>query len=104
MSIQLKVKPAELESKAQQISVSVKNIKKQFQVLEGVVKGSRNYWEGSAEKAHQRYYKDISEDADDIIKRLGEHPVDLLKMAGIYKEADAGALEKGSTLPDNVIV
>ena len=41
---------------------------------------------------------------NDVIGRLGEYTVDLLEMAGIYEEADAGIAERNSTLSSDVIL
>ena len=47
--------------------------------------------------------KDNEEDVQKIIRRLNEHPVDLLKMAGIYEKAEVAAKALANTLSDHVI-
>ena len=39
-----------------------------------------------------------------LIRRLSEHPVDLLEMAGIYSEAEKSATETNAKLQTNQIV
>lgn len=38
-----------------------------------------------------------------IIKRLKEHPEDLLEMAGVYKEAEKTTTQIANSLPGDVI-
>ena len=44
------------------------------------------------------------EDIDTILKRFKEHPIDLMKMAGVYDEAEQAALAQNQTLETDIIV
>ena len=50
------------------------------------------------------YYNDVKDDVETIIRRLKEHPADLLKMAGIYEDSESFAQQIASALPEDVIV
>ncbi len=102
--IQLKVSPDALKTKAQQISGQVKKIESHWQGIYNLVNNSKSYWEGEASDFHRRYLKENDEDAKKLLKRLGEHPEDLEKMAGVYEKAEEQALQAASALPDDVIV
>lgn len=104
MSIELKVTPEVLEQKASNISAQIADIEKAFQEVGNLITSSRRYWEGDASEAHQNYYNSYKDDMTAIIKSLKERPDNLLKMAGIYKETEAGAKAVAETLSADVII
>lgn len=100
----LKVKPDVLKSQAQAIKSEISSIEKQWANIEILIKRSKGYWEGEASQQHQKYYNEVKESVRKVIRRLKEHPDDLLKMAGIYDTAEKQAASLANTLPDDVIV
>ena len=103
MAITLKVKPEVMKSKANEISSSIKSIDKELKEITRVVLGTKKYWEGDASNQHQKNYVTIKDDIPKIIKRLEEHPTDLLKMAGLYEEAEKQNQLLSNKLPVDVI-
>lgn len=101
--IQIRVTPEALQAKAGEVSDSVDRIRKQWSKISETVKNSKTYWEGDASTEHQKKHKDAAEKVDHIIKRLGEHPTDLLSMAGIYTEAEKTASAVSGTLPNDIL-
>lgn len=103
-AIHLKVDTNQMKAKANQVSNEVKQIETQWRNLQNVVKASKGYWQGDASNEHQKYLKEVSDDVEKIIRRMKEHPVDLMKMAGIYVAAENDAKSLSGKLPDNVIL
>lgn len=103
-SIMLKVTPNELKTKANQISGEIKDFESYWKRIENIISSSKGYWVGEASNAHQKQLKDVSPDMIEIIKRLKEHPTDLLSMAGIYQEAETQAEALAAALPADVII
>lgn len=104
MSIVLKVKPEVLKAKANSITTSINDIEKELNEIGRVVLGTKKYWEGDASNQHQKYYKAIEEDVPTVLKRLKEHPKDLLTMADLYDESEQANQQLASKLPGNIIV
>lgn len=104
MSIVLKVKPEVLKTKATSITSSIQEIEKELTEIGRVVLATKSYWQGDASTQHQNYYKAIKEDVPTVLKRLKEHPKDLLTMADLYDAAEEANQQLANTLPGNIIV
>lgn len=104
MGITLKVKPQELKSKASTISSSISRVEKELNSIGNVILGTKKYWEGDASDQHQKYYSTIQEDIPNVLKRLKEHPKELLAMADIYDDAEETNEELANALPVDIIV
>ena len=103
MSIVLKVKPEVLKSKSNEISQNINKIERQLDNIGKVIIGTKKYWEGDASNMHQKHYKTFQDDIPMVIKRLKEHPTDLLKMANIYDETEKTNQSLATKLPSDVI-
>lgn len=99
----LKVTPEELKNKAKEITDQIGRVKSNWDRMESVIKNTKNYWEGEASDLHQNYYKEAEPDVQTILKRLREHPTDLLNMANLYDEAEQKANEIANALPTDII-
>ena len=93
-----------MKTKATQVLNEVKQIETQWKNLQNVVKSSKGYWQGDASDEHQKYLNEVSDDVEKIIRRMKEHPADLMEMAGIYVAAEKDAKALSGKLPDNVIL
>lgn len=98
----IKVSPDEMIRQADNIKDSVEKIRKQFANIEELVNRSSAFWEGEASDLHIKKYRDLKQDCDEISRRLGEHPDDLLKMAGIYSESETRSTEDSNSLQSNI--
>ena len=96
----LRVSTDVLKSKADEIKGQIQAIETNWKQLCSIVERSEGYCEGDN---HIKMQKDNEEDVQKIIRRLNEHPVDLLKMAGIYEKAEVAAKALANTLSDHVI-
>lgn len=101
--ITLKVTPEEIKSKAQQIQGQIERFEAAWSNMAQLVGSSRGYWEGEAGNLHQKQFRLYQEDVERIVRRLKEHPVDLLKMAEIYEESESKVQEKIRELSGDVI-
>ncbi len=101
---QLKVKTEVLQIQASNVKNEISAIEKEWRNIETLIKRSKGYWEGDASNQHIKYYMEVKEPVNKVIKRLKEHPTDLLKMAGIYSAAEQEAAGLANVLPDEVII
>ncbi|MDE6957732.1 MAG: WXG100 family type VII secretion target [Lachnospiraceae bacterium] len=102
-TITLKVAPETLKSKANEITEQIKRLSSNWEKMEQTIKNSKNYWEGEASDLHQKYCKEVEPGVNTILKRLREHPTDLLNMANLYDEAEQKADEIANALPTDII-
>ena len=102
-TIQLKVTPEQLESKANTVTGLIRTIKTNFNTLSDVMQRTNGYWIGEAADKHRKLYSDKKDEIETMIRRLEEHPRDLLTMAGVYREAETSNVSTSQGLPTNVI-
>ncbi len=102
--IQLKVSPDVMKAKAQEITGQISSISKSWQEMCNIINKSKGYWEGDAGDYHRKAFDENKSDVEELLKRLKEHPGDLLTMAGIYTQAEAEAQALASSLPEDIIV
>lgn len=103
MDIQLKVNPTELKNKSSEITGLIENIVRQYEEIKTICSKSATYWESDAAEAFRNYIASIDGDMQEVIKRLGEHPNDLLNMAGLYEQNEINLIEIAEMLPTDVI-
>lgn len=103
-TIQLKVTPEVLQSKAGTVEQLIKTISNNFQNLADVMQRTDGYWIGSAGDKYRNLYKAEKEEISNMMRRLGEHPRDLLTMAGVYREAETSNTGTAQSMPTNVIM
>lgn len=101
--IQLKVSPDILKSQAAQITKEINAIERQWSNLKSTVQRSKSYWEGDASNTHQKFITQSNNDVDKVLRRLKEHPKDLLQMAKLYNEAEEKAKQMAGKLPEDII-
>lgn len=101
--ITLKVSPGELKAKAEEIRGQIKSFETNWEQFAHLVQNSKSYWTGDAGDAHQKMFVQYKGDVERIIKRLGEHPDDLLKMAGLYEESEQRVVSTVQKLSGDVI-
>lgn len=104
MAIELKVSPDVLKSKSADIKSHIARFESYWNQMAQVVQNTKGYWVGEASNSHQKQFKDYEEDVKRIIKRLKEHPDDLLEMADIYEKTEEKAVQIVQSLPGDVII
>lgn len=100
----LRVTPEVLERKADEFSRIVSEIKGHFDQIEAISTRTKGYWQGEAGDKDRAGYASYKDDIAYIIRRLQEHPTDLLSMAGIYREAEKDVSSKNAELKTDQIV
>lgn len=100
----LRVTPEVLEAKAGQFSTVAKEIRTHFERIQTISSKTRGYWQGEAGTRDRESYASYQDDISFTLRRLEEHPDDLLRMAGIYRTAEQAAVSKNATLKTNEIV
>lgn len=104
MGIQLKVTPEVLRNMADDIEKELGDIENQFREIDSEISRTRSYWEGDASDQHKKQYDSLKSEIDESVKNLKNHPVNLLKMAGLYEETEDSAKQKAQELSADVIV
>lgn len=101
--VHIKVNSAVLNSKAQMVSKSIKNMANCFEQLETIINRTSYYWIGEAADMHRKTYQDQKPQIEEMMKRLREHPNDLMSIAQTYDIADAAVQSVAAELPGDVI-
>ncbi len=104
MAIILKVTPESLSKMADEIESQLSDIQNQFTEVESEIHKTRAFWEGDASDGHQTQYESLKDEIGESISRLKNHPVNLLRMAGLYTETELAAKETSQILSADVIV
>lgn len=100
----LRVTPELLERKAEEFEAVVKEIQGHFDRIESVSAKTKGYWVGDAGDRDRESFVSYQDDISFIVRRLGEHPTDLLSMAGIYRSAEKDVVNTNVKLKINEIV
>ena len=100
----LRVTPEVLQQEAGNFTNIVNTIKAHFEQVENISSKTKGYWQGEAGTRARESYASYQEDIQFIIKRLTEHPADMLAMAGIYSDTEQTVEEKNATLQTDLIV
>lgn len=99
----IKVTPEDLINKGLELQNIVNALTLQLDEVKNLVDATRNYWIGTAGDAIRDEYTKMNAEVQETLKRLGEHPVDLQIMAGVYKKHDVEALQKAEALPGGIL-
>lgn len=102
--VSLKVTPEILTSKSTEVANKVSAMKNHFEDLKALVDKTKSYWVGEAGDKHRKMYEDLLADIEEILKRLGEHPVELVAIAQKYTDVELKIQQEIATLPGDVIV
>ena len=101
--VHIKVDTKVLIGKSQEVSKSIKNMENCFEELERIVSRTSYYWIGDAGDAHRKVYTEQKPKVEEMMKRLKEHPADLLTIAQTYETAEASVQAIAAELPTDVI-
>ena len=100
----LRVTPGVLCQKSGEFTGVVKEIQKRFARVEDIAARTKGYWQGEAGTQSRESLDSFQEDIQFVIRRLEEHPADLLTMAGIYAEAEQSVAETNAQLKTGLII
>lgn len=103
-SVTIKVTPEILTAKSSEVANKVKAMQTHFDEMEELVNKTKGYWLGEAADKHRQMYADLSDEIEEILKRLSEHPVDLVAIAQRYSAVELKIQQEIKELPSDVIV
>lgn len=101
--VHIKVNSTVLNNKAQSVSKSITNMSNCFEQLETIINRTSYYWIGEAGDMHRKTYQDQKPQIEEMIKRLAEHPNDLVTIAQTYETAESEVQAMAGELPGDVI-
>lgn len=101
--VEILVQPDVLRQTADEVTSCIGQVETLFVSVQTTVGHTRHYWIGEAGDLHRKAFEEQMDDIDQILVRLREHPVDLLKIAGIYDETDTRQAEASSQMSSNLI-
>lgn len=99
----IKVRPEVLVEKSQEVSASIRKMASCFEDLERIINRTSYYWIGEAGDMHRRLYQEQKENVDEMMRRLKEHPADLLTISQNYVQAEQAVEAIADQLPGDVI-
>lgn len=102
--MRLRVTPETLERKAEEFRTVVREIQSHFDRIQSTSLKTKGYWQGDAGNRDRESFASYQDDISFIMRRLEEHPTDLLSMAGIYRSAEADVVSTNMKLKTNEIV
>lgn len=101
--VHIKVDSAVLRDKAASVSKSIASMSGSLEQLESIISRTSSYWIGEAGDMHRKIYMDQRPLLEEMMKRLKEHPTDLLAIAQTYDTVEAAVQEIASELPGDII-
>ena len=99
----IKVGPEVLVEKSQEVSASIRKMASCFEDLERIINRTNYYWIGEAGDMHRSLYQEQKENVDEMIRRLKEHPQDLLTIAQNYVQTEQAVEAVANRLSGNAI-
>ena len=88
-SLALGVTPELLKAKSSEVSADIDGMKAALETIRSEMEGTRDYWKGDAGEQHRRKFEDHLEEINQLVQRLYTYPERILRMAGIYEEAES---------------
>lgn len=101
--ISIKVRPEVLVEKSQEVSASIRKMASCFDDLERIINRTSYYWIGEAGDMHRRLYQEQKDNVDEMMKRLKEHPEDLLTISQNYVQVEQAVETIANELSGDVI-
>lgn len=102
MGSEIKMSPEELMAKADAASSSIGKMRDRLSELGGMVRRTSCYWIGDAGDRHRRTYAEQEKTQEEMMKRLSRHPNNMLKIAGIFQDAEKKSVESAAGLPVDI--
>ena len=104
MSVEaIKVTPEELVAKASELHRKVRSIQEKFTALTSLIERTESYWIGEAGSFYREMYQDAIKEQEMVLKRLEEHPKDLLEIAQRYSNKELQLEQLANKLPGDVL-
>jgi uncharacterized protein YukE len=103
-NVQIRVSsPDILVTQAEEVRRLGNDMKQKFQTLENTMERTKYYWIGEAGELHRKLYNEQKSDVDQMLRRLLEHPDDLIQIAQNYKTGEQANVAKAQALPSDLL-
>lgn len=102
-TVEVKVRPDILISQAEEVRRLGNDMRIKFQNMDDTLRKTSGYWIGEAGEVHRKLYNDQKEDVDKMLRRLLEHPDDLLVISQNYSTAERSNVATSQSLPSDII-
>lgn len=102
-TVRMKVNSAVLNDKAQVVLRQIKSMENCFERLDTIVNKTRGYWMGEAADRQRMLYQEQRPQIEEMMRRLKEHPADLMAIAQNYEAAESQVQSIAAELPNDVI-
>lgn len=99
----LKVTPEQLKEKSVTVEAQIKVVQNSFEELKRRINATSSYWIGEAGDLHRKLYNDEEDTINEMMRRLKEHPRDLITIADTYIGAENEAKSIADQLTGDVI-
>lgn len=103
-NIEVKVSPEVLVTQAEEVRRLAIDMRSRFEVLEDIMERTKGYWIGDAGELHRKLYKEQKDDVAQMLRRLLEHPDDLLMISENYRAAESKNVQTASVLDADIIL
>lgn len=101
--VQIRVTPVKLREKAATVTTNINAMQNCFDELEQIINRTSYYWIGEAGDMHRQMYQEQKDAVVEMMKRLNEHPRDLVTIAGQYEVTEQEVAAIGESLSGDVI-
>ncbi|MBQ9991570.1 MAG: hypothetical protein IJP31_11640 [Lachnospiraceae bacterium] len=102
-SISVKVTPEALVAQAEEVRRLAEDMTIRFQNLKEIMDGTRGYWIGEAGDLHRKIYNEQMDEIDVRLRRIKEHPDDLLAISENYRAGERKNVETAVFLEADII-
>lgn len=102
-NIEVKVSSEVLVTQAEEVRRLAMDMKNRFEVLEDIMDRTKGYWIGEAGELHRKLYNEQKDDVAQMLRRLLEHPDDLLMISENYRAAESKNIQSASVLDADII-
>ncbi len=102
--IVLRTTPEDMQKQSEWFDRIAKEVKRRFDRIESISAKTKGYWQGDTGDRDRESYASYKEDINFIVRRLEEHPRDLLTTAGIFIETEKSVASTNAQLKTDQIV
>lgn len=102
-NVEIKVNDQSLLSAAETLKRKISEMRSSYDKVLEIIQKTGGYWVGLAGDEHRNAFLEQQDDIDQIVKRLSEHPDDLLKIANLYEEAETKTAEISAS-PNSALI
>lgn len=102
-NVQIRVSTEQLRAKAEEVSRLAGLLKTSMDNLEQKIVATKSYWIGEAGDLHRSVFNEKRDDIANMLKRLNEHPRDLIAIADVYEGVEREVSSMSQSLDEEVI-